>query len=197
MNMDKHSSPAMATAPAGQPEYLVLLRHLASTQQRCSALIAQQAREIAQLRGQTMQLRAQVIARDSALAWALADRAALEEAAPDLAPRASLTRKVKELHGKLQDLMREKMRPPLAASANASQTAATEPELSALEASVAAADLVICQTGCLSHGAYWRVQDQCKRSGKTCMLVEQPARFRVMRIHQVSQAVMLDADDRA
>ncbi len=178
-----------------QAEYLTLLRHLASVQQRCSAMIAEQAQEIARLRGQTMQLRAQVIARDSALAWALADRAALEEAAPDLAPRASLTRKVRELHGKLQDLMREKMQPALVASAPPSQAAAAEPELSDLEASVAAADLVICQTGCLSHGAYWRVQDQCKRSGKTCMLVEQPARFRVMRIHQVSQAVMLDADD--
>ena len=190
MDHDTSNPPA-----ATQADYLSLLRHLASVQQRCSAVISEQAREIAQLRGQTMQLRAQVIARDSALAWALADRAALEEAAPDLAPRASLTRKVRELHGKLQDLMREKMRPPLAASLTSSQPPAAEPELSALEASVAAADLVICQTGCLSHGAYWRVQDQCKRSGKTCMLVEQPARFRVMRIHQVSQAVMLDADE--
>ncbi|MFJ3057010.1 DUF2325 domain-containing protein [Herbaspirillum sp. NPDC087042] len=190
--MDHHTHNPPETT---QAEYLALLRHLASVQQRCSAAIADQAREIAQLRSQTMQLRAQVIARDSALAWALADRAALEEAAPDLAPRATLTRKVRELHGKLQDLMREKMQPALVASAPPSQGTATEPGLSELEASVAAADLVICQTGCLSHGAYWRVQDQCKRTGKTCMLVEQPARFRVMRIHQVRQAVMLDADD--
>ena len=44
----------------------------------------------------------------------------------------------------------------------------------ALEASLLAADLVICQTGCVSHNAYWRVQDHCKRTGKQCVLVEQP-----------------------
>lgn len=43
-----------------------------------------------------------------------------------------------------------------------------------LEASLVAADLVICQTGCLSHGAYWRVQDHCRRTGKPCVLVDQP-----------------------
>jgi hypothetical protein len=46
-------------------------------------------------------------------------------------------------------------------------------DLAALEASLVAADLVICQTGCLSHGAYWRVQDHCKRTGKTCVMVDQ------------------------
>ena len=44
----------------------------------------------------------------------------------------------------------------------------------ALEASLVAADLVICQTGCVSHNAYWRVQDHCKRTGKPCVLVDQP-----------------------
>lgn len=43
----------------------------------------------------------------------------------------------------------------------------------ALEASLTAADLVICQTGCVSHDAYWRVQNHCKRTGKQCVLVEQ------------------------
>lgn len=44
-----------------------------------------------------------------------------------------------------------------------------------LEASLAAADLVICQTGCVSHGAYWRVKDYCKRTGKQCVFVEKPS----------------------
>jgi hypothetical protein len=44
----------------------------------------------------------------------------------------------------------------------------------ALEASLRAADLVICQTGCVSHGAYWRVQDHCRRTGKPCVLVGEP-----------------------
>ena len=37
---------------------------------------------------------------------------------------------------------------------------------------MAAADIVICQAGCISHNAYWRVKDLCKRSGKTCMFVK-------------------------
>ncbi|MDD2180493.1 DUF2325 domain-containing protein [Acidovorax sp. D2M1] len=44
----------------------------------------------------------------------------------------------------------------------------------AFDASLAAADLVICQTGCISHDAYWRVQDHCRRTGKPCILVDQP-----------------------
>jgi hypothetical protein len=44
-----------------------------------------------------------------------------------------------------------------------------------LEASLAAADLVICQTGCISHDAYWRVKDHCKRSGKRCVFVDKPS----------------------
>jgi hypothetical protein len=45
-----------------------------------------------------------------------------------------------------------------------------------LEPQLAAADLVICQTGCVSHDAYWRVKDHCKRHGKRCVFVETPSR---------------------
>lgn len=44
-----------------------------------------------------------------------------------------------------------------------------------LDASLAAADLVICQTGCISHNAYWRVKEHCKRTGKQCVFVENPS----------------------
>ncbi len=44
-----------------------------------------------------------------------------------------------------------------------------------LDATLAAADLVICQTGCISHDAYWRVKDHCKRTGKRCVFVENPS----------------------
>ena len=44
-----------------------------------------------------------------------------------------------------------------------------------LDASLAAADFVICQTGCLSHNAYWLVKDHCKRTGKRCVYLEQPS----------------------
>lgn len=46
---------------------------------------------------------------------------------------------------------------------------------SQLEASLVAADMVICQTGCISHNAYWRVKDFCKRNGKPCVFVDNPS----------------------
>jgi len=45
-----------------------------------------------------------------------------------------------------------------------------------LDATLDSADLVICQTGCISHDAYWRVKDHCKRTGKPCVFVESPSR---------------------
>lgn len=49
-----------------------------------------------------------------------------------------------------------------------------EGDVASLESSLAAADLVICQTGCVSHDAYWLVQDHCRRTGKRCVLVGKP-----------------------
>ncbi len=43
-----------------------------------------------------------------------------------------------------------------------------------LDATLSAADLVICQTGCVSHDAYWRVKEHCKRHGKRCVFIENP-----------------------
>jgi len=50
-----------------------------------------------------------------------------------------------------------------------------EDAVAKLDASLAAADLVICQTGCISHDAYWRVKDHCKRHGKRCLYLESPS----------------------
>lgn len=50
-----------------------------------------------------------------------------------------------------------------------------------LDASLAAADLVICQTGCISHDAYWRVKDHCKRTGKRCVFVDKPSASSLQR----------------
>lgn len=50
-----------------------------------------------------------------------------------------------------------------------------------LDASLAAADLVICQTGCVSHDAYWRVKDHCKRHGKRCVFVDKPSASSLQR----------------
>lgn len=58
---------------------------------------------------------------------------------------------------------------------------------SVLDASLAAADLVICQTGCISHNAYWKVKDFCKRTGKHCVFVENPSTSSLARsLEQIS-----------
>lgn len=57
----------------------------------------------------------------------------------------------------------------------------TEDNASQLDATLAAADLVICQSGCISHNAYWRVKDHCKRTGKRCVFLDQPSRSALER----------------
>jgi len=47
-----------------------------------------------------------------------------------------------------------------------------EESLHRIDSALAAADLVICQAGCISHNAYWRVKEQCKRSGKRCIYIK-------------------------
>lgn len=56
-----------------------------------------------------------------------------------------------------------------------------EDAASKLDASLAAADLVICQTGCISHDAYWRVKEHCKRLGKRCVFVDKPSSSSLQR----------------
>lgn len=58
---------------------------------------------------------------------------------------------------------------------------------SVLDASRAAADLVICQTGCIRHNAHWKVKDFCKRTGKRCMFVDNPSASSLVRgLEQIS-----------
>ena len=67
-----------------------------------------------------------------------------------------------------------------------------EDNQSVLDASLAAADLVICQTGCISHNAYWKVKDFCKRTGKRCVFVENPSTSSLVRgLEQITNG---DAD---
>ena len=61
-----------------------------------------------------------------------------------------------------------------------------------LDSVLVAADLVICQTGCISHNAYWRVKDFCKRTGKQCVFVENPSTSSLTRSLQRA-----GADDKA
>lgn len=55
-----------------------------------------------------------------------------------------------------------------------------------LDTTLAAADLVICQTGCISHDAYWRVKDHCKRTGKRCVFIENPSPASLQRALRIT-----------
>ncbi|MDR7305026.1 DUF2325 domain-containing protein [Rhodoferax saidenbachensis] len=65
-----------------------------------------------------------------------------------------------------------------------------EDNASVLDANLAAADLVICQTGCISHNAYWRVKDFCKRTGKRCVFVENPSASSLERGLALSEGIV-------
>ena len=41
-----------------------------------------------------------------------------------------------------------------------------------LEATLASADAVVCQAGCISHAAYWKLKEYCKRHNKPCVYLK-------------------------
>ena len=179
-------------------EHRALMCVYGSAQARCTQEAASQALAVRRMQAQLMRLRAQVIVRDSQLAWEREDRKALEALVPGLPSRAALSRQVVALLNRVQDLLHERLRSRLlepratvstTTSALAS-VAAVEPaecvDPQMLESSLHAADLVICQTGCVSHGEYWRVEDHCKRTGKLCVMVAQPEAIRIVRIQSPS-----------
>lgn len=178
-------------------EHQALLRGYGHAQDRSSELLRRQAQEIERLQARAMRQQAALIAKDTLLMWAREDREALDRAMPGLSRRATLARRVETLLVRVQDLLRERAlwqreaaKPALPRQDAAALFAlADDPDAAAhddeaMEASLREADLVICQTGCLSHGDYWRVQDHCQRTGKTCVLVEQPDALRIVRIHK-------------
>jgi hypothetical protein len=213
-----------------QKEYIVLMMEYGRTQGRVSQIIDEQAATIRRLEAEVVTLRAAVIARDSALAWARDDYATLEEATPGLARRVDMARQIEMLQTRIGALMRERnewlastpLRPSVSLPEDVlattdfhakavlcvgrDDTTATLTQHAiekaggrflrhdgmdggALETTLSDADLVICQTGCVSHGTYWRVKDHCTRTGKQCVLVEHPnalARVRASRPAEAS-----------
>ena len=69
-----------------------------------------------------------------------------------------------------------------------------EDNVTKLDATLAAADLVICQAGCISHGAYWRVKEHCKRTGKRCVFVESPSAAGLKRALAELQPAAADSE---
>ena len=167
-------------------EHAALLRAHGEAQARCSEVIRSQALEIARLDAQAMRLRMELVKRETALAWAREDRAALEQSIPGLPKREALARHVEALQARVRDLSDELQQRDVR-RAFAPARAEHADGLADLEEDLASADLVICQTGCMSHGAYWRVQDHCKRTGKACVLVENADALHIVRIQRADE----------
>jgi len=49
-----------------------------------------------------------------------------------------------------------------------------EQSLRRVDSAVASADAVVCQSGCVSHAAYYRLKEACKKLGKPCVFVQSP-----------------------
>lgn len=186
-------------------EHAVLLRAYARVQERCSRLLVEQAALVERLEAQIVRLRGALVARDSAIAIVreeLAVRAAVGGALPKrlntllspdrrrhlMAPPpppqvpADLREKAVLCVGQEEEapsLARQLVE--IAGGRYLHHDGGDNADDPALEASLRAADLVICQTGCVSHGAYWRVQDHCRRTGKPCVLVGEPQPMRFVR----------------
>ncbi len=180
-------------------EFLVLCRALGDAQKRCTAAVAAMVGQEAQIRtleAQVVRLRAAVIVRDTRFAMAREEIDQMKLSHTGVPRRMAMARHLALLVERIGSLSRECLRWRLAATAVASvpkecatalmpaaldttdTTDATQGRAlvsafsgPALADSLAAADWVICQTGCISHDDYWRVQDHCRRTGKTCILV--------------------------
>ncbi|GAP35223.1 hypothetical protein [Piscinibacter sakaiensis] len=155
-------------------EHRALLQAYGRAQQRCSDELQARAREVERLEGEVLRLRAALLVRDSADAWAREDRRG---------GQAHQAGEAREARGaRTADEAREAGEGRLATVWPPVSRRAPLGEADPLAAAVRAADLVICQTGCLGQGAAWRVQDLCRRSGTPCVLVRQPARLRIVQV---------------
>ncbi len=232
----------------------VLSRELARVQDRCTRVITEKIAEIEQLQTQLVEQRAQVIGRDTRIAWLVQDMEQLKAALPDYENAARLRTRVEQLTTRQTELeaqnaqlrqqlgltqrelsLRDKKDVTVPTTERSSDTVkeipvtfhlrektvlcvggrngnvanyrtviekagghfahhdgGLEDNQGALDSVLAAADLVICQTGCISHNAYWRVKDFCKRMGKQCVFVENPSTSALARSLQ-----QITADDTA
>jgi hypothetical protein len=209
-----------------------LMHDLAKAQQRSTALMAEKTADAEKHAAQLMQLRAQVVGKDSMIDSVRTELEQLRESIPGLESRAKLAERLgqmeereRAMRNQIAELKLELARAQEAQAVPAPVQEATrqvvehvmkmplslreravlcvggrngnvasyrelieregaqfshhdgglEDNANRLEASLAAADLVICQTGCISHSAYWRVKDYCKRNGKRCVFIDNPS----------------------
>ncbi|NYE58882.1 hypothetical protein FHW58_000034 [Duganella sp. 1224] len=206
-----------------------LTHELAKAQQRATALLAEKTTDAERHAAQLMQLRAQVVGKDSMIDSVRMELEQLRASIPGLETRARLAERLGQmeereramrqqiaelklelaraqeapapLQAEARQVVEHVMKMPLSLRERAvlcvggrngnvasyrelieregalfsHHDGGLEDNANRLEASLAAADLVICQTGCISHSAYWRVKDYCKRNGKRCVFIDNPS----------------------
>jgi len=228
-------------------ENAVLARELGAAQRRCTAQAEEHSRKSEQQQSQLVQLRAQLIGRDTTIASLREELHTLEVATPGLKSRFELAREgqrqIERIHELERALLQSKqeaerlrrrveewaddqhLRDLQASDTGLDKTLGSDHEAQArlddqavlcvggrqasvpvyrqliertggrflhhdggeednaakLDATLAPSGLVICQTGCISHNAYWRVKDHCKRTGKRCVFVETPSTAGIKR----------------
>ncbi|RZT09185.1 hypothetical protein SAMN05216319_2393 [Duganella sp. CF402] len=207
-----------------------LAHDLNKAQQRAAVLMAEKSADTEKHAAQLMQLRAQLVGKDSMIDSLKIELEQLRESIPGLESRAKLAERLgqmedreRAMRNQINELKLELARAVEAPAAPVQEAArqvvehvmkmplrlndravlcvggrngnvasyrelieregaqfahhdgGLEDNANRLEASLAAADLVICQTGCISHSAYWRVKDYCKRNGKRCVFIDNPS----------------------
>ncbi|HEX8403663.1 MAG TPA: DUF2325 domain-containing protein [Duganella sp.] len=234
LHMVQHQAGACVRADIGKfnttlAENARLTHELAKAQQRGAALLAEKSADAERHAAQLMQLRAQLVGKDSMVDSLRTELEQLRESIPGLETRAKLAERLAQMDEReralrlqiaelkaealrvveppapiqeeTRQVVEHVMKMPLRLSDRAvlcvggrSGNVATYRELieregaqfahhdgglednaNRLDASLAAADLVICQTGCISHSAYWRVKDYCKRTGTRCVFIDNPS----------------------
>lgn len=164
-------------------EHGILLRHYGNLQRRCSEQVHAQANELERLRAEIALLRTQLSESDRALAMERAAEGKLLNTRDDLDHRGEVPR---------ADLV--SICPTSTISERGITSADSYLTAERIEQSLQRADLVICQTACANHSDFWRVEDHCKRTEKTCVLMEQPGALQILRIHPGAQTEKLAAD---
>lgn len=264
MHMLQHQAGAAVRVDTAHVQALiqengVLGRELGKAQERCTRVVAEKSAEIEHLHTQLLRQRAVIVRQESQLAFLRQDMAQLKAQLPDYETSTKLQKKIELLtqhqqalqaqNAQLRQTLTQAQRqmrqhameslhpaPAGAAPCPAPHTTATlqlkekkilcvggrqtsvasyrevieqagghfahhdggvEDKHSALDAVLAAADLVICQTGCISHNAYWRVKDFCKRTGTQCVFVDNPSASSFSRNLQNLQITSAQASDSA
>ncbi len=207
MHMLQHQAGAAIRVDAGRFNELikengVLARELGRAQERCTRVIAEKAAEVEHFQAQLVQQRAIAIGKDSRIAFLVQDMEELKavlttQRQGDTARESPVTFHLKEktvlcVGGRNGNVANYREVIEKAGGHFAHHDGGLEDSHAVLDSVLVAADLVICQTGCISHNAYWRVKDFCKRTGKQCVFVENPSTSSLTR--SLQQA---GADDKA